>query len=93
MPDIAWSNILAGEKTIKLGDTVSASDVGGKDELDRLKAEGVVRDKKYPVPAGVSESPINHRLAELRAEVEELQSGTDTAVQELTLAEMQGGTV
>jgi len=74
MANYAWTTIRAGDNTIKLGDTVSAADVGGKDELERLKAEGVVRGSEYPVPEGVSESPVNHRLNELRAEVEELQA-------------------
>jgi hypothetical protein len=84
---VAWSTIKNGEKTIALGDEVSAADVGGKDELERLKAEGVVRDKKYPVPADVAESPRQHRLAMLRAEVEELQSGTDDSMAELAVAD------
>lgn len=77
MANYAWSTIQTGEKTIALGDTVSAADVGGKDELERLKAEGVVRNKEYPVPNGVNESPVDHRLNELRKEVEELQAGNE----------------
>ena len=90
MANYAWSQILAGEKTIALGDTVSAADVGGKDELERLKAEGVVRSKEYPVPADVAESPVNHRLNELRAEVEELQSGVSDSEAAFAVEEVRG---
>lgn len=85
MPNYAWTPILAGDKTIALGDEVKSADVGGKDELAKLKELGVVRDKKYPVPAGINESPVNHRLNQLRAEVEELQTGTDQAYADLAI--------
>lgn len=72
MANFAWTDILTGEKKIACGEQVSAADVGGKDELERLKAEGSVRSMEFPVPAGVTDSPVNYRLAEMRKQLAEM---------------------
>jgi hypothetical protein len=81
----AWSTILAGEKTIALGDSVTAADVGGKEEFENLKAHGVIRDAKYPVPEDVNESPVRHRFNELQTEIDELSRNTDASMADLAL--------
>lgn len=88
MPDYAWSTILAGDKSVKLGDTVTAADVGGKAEFNDLKARGVIRDKKYPVPEGTNESPVRHRFNELQAEIDELNSNADATMADLAVEEV-----
>ena len=47
---IAQTDIKTGEKVIPAGESVSASDVGGKEELDRLVAEGAVGENKPVFP-------------------------------------------
>ena len=81
----AWTTIQAGDKTIKLGDSVKSADVGGKDEFDRLKAEGVIRDAEYPVPEGTNESPFRHRFDTLQKEIDELSTNTDDSMAALAM--------
>jgi len=86
----AWSTIQGSDKdgnakTIALGDTVTAADVGGKEEFDNLKARGVIRDKEYPVPEGVNESPVRHRFNLLQTEIDELSTNTDASMAELAM--------
>jgi len=69
MAQYAWSPILTsndkGElKTIDVGDTVSAADVGGKDHLELLVEAGAVRDDKYP-KTNLYESPREANLRKL----------------------------
>lgn len=66
----AWSDILVGDKTVACGASVTAATVGGKEELDNLIANGVVRSEAYPVPEGVVESPNTYRLKKIREELE-----------------------
>ena len=81
----AWSPIQVGDKTIALGETVSAGDVGGKEELENLRASGVVRPNKFPEDVGAGETPREARLRQLRAELEAVDSSPE-AVAEMELA-------
>lgn len=69
MAQYAWSPILTADekgklRTIEVGDTVSASDVGGKDHLEALVDAGAVRDIKYP-KTDLYESPREANLRKL----------------------------
>jgi hypothetical protein len=45
----AWSEIKAGEKSAKVGDTVSASSLGlTEEQFDELVESEAVREEKYP---------------------------------------------
>ena len=87
MANYAWTEILGDEgKVVKLGDTVTAADVGGKEELERLKAEGVIRSSEYPAPLGSPDSPVDFRLRELRKQMEDAAAGTDQAVTDFAMS-------
>jgi len=81
----AWSPIDMGDKQIAVGDTVSASDVGGKEELENLRMAGVLRPSKFPENVGTGETPREARLRQLRAELEAVDSSPE-AVAEMELA-------
>lgn len=78
MANVAWTRILVNDKdgkakTINPGDTVSATDVGGDDELELLREEGVVRDEKFPDNVAPSESPRTALLRKANEEFEKAQ--------------------
>lgn len=70
----AWTRIQTGDVDqqrttdhIQPGDEVSASDVGGEDELDELVACGAVRETPYPIPQdkAFEGSPREYALAQV----------------------------
>lgn len=83
MAAYAWSPILAGDKSAKLGDEVTASSLGvSKEDFEDLVTSGAVRSKKPPkLPDGWQGSIIDF----IRQEAREAFEGTDD---EAALAEL-----
>lgn len=91
MTAYAWSEIRTAKdgktKTIAWGDSVSAADVGGSDELDTLKAEGVVRD--YAPPKDWLESGNYQNVSIQRHLIDKARAAEDAAAE----GAMTGGSV
>jgi len=80
----AWTTILTGEKddkgqgkSIKLGDKVSAGDVGGDEQFEELVAVGAVRKQKYPEDVAFDESPVESYKRKMNEAVEEAMAGAE----------------
>ena len=62
----AWSEIKAGDKSAKPGDTVSASDLGlSKEQFEELVEAGAVKEEKFPDPGDFPGSPVEHAKKDL----------------------------
>jgi hypothetical protein len=81
----AWTDIKSDKGRIKQGSEVTSADVGGKEALDELKAVGSVRSAKFPVPDGVVDSPFNYLIREKQREIDELRSGLEGDLAELSM--------
>lgn len=84
MADVAWTRILTGEGQIDIGDSVSAGEVGGDEELEALKEAGAVRDEDYPEDVGENESPREMNIRKLNEAVEEAQAKSYESLSDLS---------
>jgi hypothetical protein len=82
----AWSNFPVERnewgqptKIIKVGDSVSASDLGvSKEEFEELIAVGAVSEEEYPdIPASVSPAEYQRDQAAQQASMDDLQAQID----------------
>jgi hypothetical protein len=66
MAKYAWTDIKAGEKSAKAGDSVTASGLGLSDEqFEQLVDAGSVRDEKYPDMGDFPGSPVEYAKKQL----------------------------
>lgn len=82
----AWSPIEVGgedgkREVIAQGTKVTASAVGGKDELENLRRAGVVRTTKFPDDVGMGETPMEARLRQIRGDLAEAGSSPEAIAQ------------
>ena len=83
----AWSPILAGDKSAKFGDEVTASGLGiSKEDFEELVTSGAVRTKKPPkLPDGYQGSVIDF----LREQIREAELEAGATLDEASLESMQ----
>lgn len=77
--DVAWSPIhysddLGNVTVIEIGEKVSASDVGGDDEFNAIKAAGAIREVDYPEDIASTESPRERNIRVIAEKMEEIQA-------------------
>lgn len=82
MATYLWSELRSADKdgkpvTLRYGDTVTAAQVGGQDDFDRLVEEGVVRD--YAPPKAWAESGNYESVSPVRFMLDEQQRLSDAA--------------
>jgi len=87
MAAYAWSPILAGDKSAKFGDEVTASGLGvSKEDFEDLIASGAVRAKKPPkLPDDYQGSVVDF----LREQIREAELAAGSSIDDATLESMQ----
>jgi len=86
MAAYAWSPILAGDKSAKFGDEVTASGLGiSKEDFEELALAGSIRSKKPPkLPEGYQGSVVDF----LREQIKEAELAAGASFDEAALESM-----
>lgn len=91
MPDYAWSDIRAGDKSVKAGDKVTRGDLGiSKEEYAELEEAGAIRSSKHP-KTNTFESPREANIRKFFEMKDKMEADMFAEMPELYPEE--GGTV
>lgn len=80
----AWTEIKAGDKSAKAGDTVTAEKLGiDKEEFDAMVESGAVREEKFPdLPEGYTGSPSDYYKEQAAGVLEGTTSAAEVSAQQ-----------